>query len=98
MLTQGYPMDGSPVEWYAENSDKFTEVALTFGGEELLESDVAQFAWKDNVTPQMRKFFEQAGEMSKDLAGNDVLMQSMHSGSSDYLYVKNIRKWLASNY
>lgn len=97
MLSQGYPMDNSPALWYKVHGAKFSSVALSFGEEELLESDIADFAWKDHVTPQMRKFFEFCVDRYKKLCDYEVIMQSMHSGSSDYLKIGKIRKWLDMN-
>ncbi len=55
------------------------------------ETDILQ-ATQGNITPTLRLFFSVVVD---NLVGNPddtVVMQSMHSGSSEYLYLKDLKE------
>lgn len=58
-------------------------------GDILTERDVLE-ASKGNVTPSFEAFFTKVYNGVSHLDSDMAVLSSMHSGSSDYLYVKDI--------
>ena len=88
-LMHGWDLEEELADFY-EKVDLNVPFAELGTGEVLLEADIFK-ASQGDVTPGFAKFW--LGITLKDGAPDDgVVMQSMHSGSSDYLFVKDVKE------
>lgn len=91
----GYDLKGDLLAYAYTNPDEFKEVSLTIVGEEsnvdVTEMDILKLGYGDvteNALALLTKYHDNLIEHSVD--PNEVINQSMHSGSSDYLYARDI--------
>lgn len=91
----GYNLEGDLLAYAYNNPDEFKSVALTVitpdGEVDVTEMDILKLGYGD-VTDKalvlLKKYHENLIKHAVD--ENEIINQSMHSGSSDYLYAKDI--------
>lgn len=91
-LQHGWDMEKDLSEFYESHKEiDLSSVYLGLStGQELTEYDVFK-ASQGEITPSFAEFW--LGITLKDSAPDEgVVMQSMHSGSSDYLYVRDVKE------
>ncbi|QHJ82239.1 MAG: hypothetical protein [Bacteriophage sp.] len=77
-------------EVYKDKPEELDKPVLEHAsGDILTERDVLE-ASKGNVTPSFEVFFTKVYNGVSHLDSDMAVLSSMHSGSSDYLYVKDI--------
>lgn len=91
----GYNLDGDLLAYAYCNPDEFKDVSLTIVGEEsnvyVTEMDILKLAYGDvneKALALLTKYHENLVKHSVD--PNETINSSMHSGSSDYLYARDI--------
>ncbi|EJO9850561.1 hypothetical protein NVD72_004787 [Salmonella enterica] len=88
-ISKGWDFEQDLAEFYKDIDLNVPYMGLSTG-QEITEGDVFK-ASQGEVTPSFAAFW--LGLTLKEDAPDDgVFMQSMHSGSSDYLYVKDVRE------
>lgn len=92
----GWDFDSNiDVAYIGKPEELLKEVYKTASGLVITEGDVLE-ASKGNVTPAFEAFFTQVHTNTSHLDPDDVILCSMHSGSSEYLYVKDITEMVNS--
>jgi hypothetical protein len=96
-IRNGWDFETPLREFYAAHPEKEAALAdqsyVSLGDIVVSEADVL-FAYEGVVTANFEVFFTNLnnGWKEKDakFTGEEVVLQSMHSGSSDYLFVKDV--------
>lgn len=88
-ISKGWDFEQDLAEFYKDIDLNVPYMGLSTG-QEITEADVFK-ASQGEVTPSFAEFW--LGITLKDNAPDEgVVMQSMHSGSSDYLYVRDVKE------
>ncbi|EJB4242348.1 hypothetical protein MT068_001424 [Salmonella enterica] len=87
-LMKGWDMEQELDEFY-KTIDLDVDYAALSTGENVTERDIFK-ASQGEVTPGFAKFWV-AITLKEDAPDDGVVMQSMHSGSSDMLFVKDVK-------
>ncbi|QIN99353.1 hypothetical protein HWD21_gp143 [Salmonella phage oldekolle] len=88
-ISKGWDFEQDLAEFYKDIDLNVPYMGLSTG-QEITEADVFK-ASQGEVTPSFAAFW--LGITLKDTAPDEgVFMQSMHSGSSDYLYVRDVKE------
>lgn len=88
-ISKGWDFEQDLAEFYKDIDLNVPYMGLSTG-QELTEYDVFK-ASQGEITPSFAEFW--LGITLKDNAPDEgVVMQSMHSGSSDYLYVRDVKE------
>jgi hypothetical protein len=86
----GWDFDSDMAVAYIGKPEELEKPVLVLAsGDSLTEGDVLE-ASKGIVTPNLEVFFCKLHDDVSHLDSDKVVLSSMHSGSSDYLYVKDI--------
>ncbi|EJT0117306.1 hypothetical protein NVX19_003571 [Salmonella enterica] len=88
-LMKGWDMEQELDEFY-KTVDLTEEYASLSTGETITEGDIFAASCGE-VTPSFAAFWNGI-TLKEDAPDDGVFMQSMHSGSSDYLFVKDVRE------
>lgn len=90
-IRSGWDFQGDLVDFYRDNNiDLSVSYASLASGEDISENDIFQ-ASLGVVTPSFAKFWL-AITLKDDAPEDGVVMQSMHSGSSDYLFISDVKE------
>lgn len=88
-ISKGWDFEQDLAEFYKDIDLNVQYMGLSTG-QEITEADVFK-ASQGEITPSFAEFW--LGVTLKDNAPDEgVVMQSMHSGSSDYLYVRDVKE------
>ena len=88
-ISKGWDFEQDLAEFYKDIDLNVQYMGLSTG-QEITEGDVFK-ASQGEITPSFAEFW--LGITLKDNAPDEgVVMQSMHSGSSDYLYVRDVKE------
>lgn len=96
-ISNGWDYENSPADFMLAQDDKvLSGMVYSVGGFELREIDIAMAA-KGQATDDFKEFWDNYAEniMYADAKDDGVVLQSMHSGSSDLLFVKDVRSMVA---
>ncbi|QXV84388.1 hypothetical protein bas34_0092 [Escherichia phage SelmaRatti] len=87
-ISKGWDFEQDLAEFYKDIDLNVPYMGLSTG-QEITEADVFK-ASQGEITPSFATFWS-GFTIKEEAPDDDVFMQSMHSGSSDMLFVKDVR-------